>query len=80
MKLEDKEINDLKKYQQEYNKLIYLFGDIELKIQSLNEDKKILVEELKRIRSDEKTILDNFHKKYGEGSVDLEKGEFIKFN
>ena len=53
------------------------FGIIELRIQEYNLQKEYLVDELKKLRQEEITTGENLQKKYGDGSINLEKGEFV---
>jgi hypothetical protein len=53
------------------------FGIIELRIQEYNLQKEHLVDELKKLRQEEITAGENLQKKYGDGSINLEKGEFV---
>jgi stress response protein YsnF len=71
------EITQLKEVQEKRLQLIEQFGIIELRIQEFKLQKEYLVVELKKIRQEETTIGETLQKKYGDGSINLEKGEFI---
>ena len=71
------EITQLKEVQEKRLQLIEQFGIIELRIQEFNLQKEYLVVELKKIRQEETTIGETLQQKYGDGSINLEKGEFI---
>ena len=75
--LTQEEIAQLKLIQEKRFQLIEQFGIIELRIQEYNLQKEHLVGELKKLRQEEITTGENLQKEYGEGSINLEKGEFI---
>jgi hypothetical protein len=75
--LTPEEISFLKSLQQKRNQLVEQFGIIEFRIQEINLQKEFLKEELKKIRQEEIKIGESLQKKYGEGAINLEKGEFI---
>lgn len=53
-------------------------GSVELQLQDLLLQKAELIETLKQLKSEEKSVLENIKTKYGEGSVNIETGEFVK--
>ena len=71
------EITQLKEVQEKRLQLIEQFGIIELRIQEFKLQKEHLIEELKKQHQEEITIGKDLQQKYGEGSINLEKGEFI---
>ena len=71
------EITQLKAIQEKRFQLTEQFGIIELRIQEFNLQKEHLVDELKKLRQEEITVGENLQKKYGDGTINLEKGEFI---
>ena len=75
--LTQEEITQLKSIQEKRFQLIEQFGIIELRIQEYNIQKEHLVDELKKLRQEEITAGENLQKKYGDGSINLEKGEFV---
>ena len=75
--LTQEEITQLKAIQEKRFQLTEQFGIIELRIQEFNLQKEHLVDELKKLRQEEITVGENLQKKYGDGSINLEKGEFI---
>jgi hypothetical protein len=75
--LTPEEINSLKILQQKRIQITEQLGLIELRNQELNLQKEIVVNELKKLRQEEAQIGDSLQKKYGEGTINLEKGEFI---
>ena len=75
--LTQEEITQLKAIQEKRFQLTEQFGIIELRIQEYNLQKEHLVDELKKLRQEEITAGENLQKKYGDGSINLEKGEFV---
>ena len=75
--LTQEEITQLKAIQEKCFQLTEQFGIIELRIQEYNLQKEYLVDELKKLRQEEITAGENLQKKYGDGSINLEKGEFV---
>ena len=67
----------MKVIQEKRFQLTEQFGIIELRIQEFNLQKEHLVDELKKLRQEEITVGENLQKKYGDGTINLEKGEFI---
>ena len=75
--LTQEEITQLKTVRDRRVKLIENFGVLESRIQEFNLQKEILKEELKNLIQEETNLGKTLQQKYGDGSIDLEKGEFI---
>lgn len=75
--LTQEEIQLLRSFQDKRNQLVEQFGLIELRFQELESQKELLKGELKKLRQEEITIGENLQKKYGDGTINLERGEFI---
>jgi hypothetical protein len=75
--LTQEEITQLKAIQEKRFQLTEQFGIIELRIQEYNLQKEHLVDELKKLRQEEISTGETLQKKYGDGSINLEKGEFV---
>ena len=75
--LTQEELQNLKGIQEKRTKLIEQFGTLEVYIQDINIQKEMLKEELKTLRQEEAKIGEALQQKYGNGSIDLSKGEFI---
>jgi hypothetical protein len=75
--LTQEEIQQLKEIQDKRIQLIENFGLIELRIQEFNSQKEVLKEELKTLIKKETQLGASLQQKYGNGSINLEKGEFI---
>jgi hypothetical protein len=77
-KLTEQELQQIKELQQQQETLIANFGQIEYQIQVLELQKEKFVEQLEQIRIKETEVAKELSQKYGNGSIDLEKGIFIK--
>jgi hypothetical protein len=75
--LTQEEITQLKSVRERRINLTENFGVIELRIQEFNNQKEILKEELRNLIQEENNLGKTLQQKYGDGSIDLEKGEFI---
>ena len=75
--LAQEELQKLKSIQEKRIQLTEQFGIIELRFQELELQKDYLKEELKKLRQEEVITGENLQKKYGDGTINLEKGEFI---
>ena len=71
------EIQSLKTIQTRQQSLLNRFGDLEYKIQILEFEKQKLKQTLQNQIETEEQIGKQLQQKYGDGSIDLEKGEFI---
>ena len=75
--LTQEEINQLKSIQQERFSVIDKFGTIEIQFQELESIKQKLKLEYENLKQKEEVLGKQLQDKYGDGSIDLEKGEFI---
>jgi len=75
--LTQEEIQLLKSIQEKRLQLTEQFGLIELRIQEYELQKEYLKEELKKLRQEEIKTGETLQQKYGDGTINLEKGEFI---
>jgi hypothetical protein len=75
--LTQEEITQLKSVREKRIQLTENFGVIELRIQEFNNQKEIFKNELKNLIQEEINLGKTLQQKYGDGSIDLEKGEFI---
>jgi hypothetical protein len=57
--------------------LVQALGTVEYRIQLLELDKQALKSSLQKQIEEETTIAKELQEKYGDGNIDLEKGEFI---
>ena len=75
--LTQEEIQSLKKIQSNQQILLDTFGDLEYKIQIFELEKQKLKQTLQSQIEEEIKIGKQLQEKYGDGNIDLEKGEFI---
>jgi hypothetical protein len=74
--LTQEEIQSLKSIREKYVQLTEQFGVIELRFQELDLQKEYLKDELKKLRQEEIKTGEALQQKYGDGTINLEKGEF----
>lgn len=72
------EIDNLNQLQQAQQNIVTQFGQLEVQLQTLELQKDILVENLKQLKDQETTIGKQLNEKYGDGTINLESGTFIK--
>jgi len=73
--LEQEEIQAIKDLQTKREQLMADFGFIEMRIQELELQKENLINLLIEVRNSEATLSNELQAKYGNGTIDLEKGE-----
>ena len=71
------ELQSLKAIQERRIQLTEQFGIVEMRIQEIELQKEILKEELKKLQKEEIIIGESLQKTYGDGTINLEKGEFV---
>jgi DUF1009 family protein len=74
--LTQEEIQSLKSFKEEQIDVVALLGNIEYQIQLLDIQKQKLKEEIQNQIQKQNKYAENLQQKYGEGNIDLEKGEF----
>ncbi len=75
--LTQEEIQSLKLIQDKRIQLIEQFGVLEIRLQDLEFQKEQLKTNLQQLRQEEIKVGETLQQKYGDGSINLEKGEFI---
>jgi hypothetical protein len=75
--LTPEEISQLSFLEQERSELIFKFGQLEFQIQQINLEKENLKNQMLDLRQTELNLAQTLQNKYGEGTIDLSKGEFI---
>lgn len=75
--LTQEEIAQLKNVRERRIQLVENFGVIESRMQELSLQKENLKDNLKQLIQEENELGRNLQQKYGDGSIDLDKGEFI---
>mgnify|MGYP003122495792 CR=1 FL=1 len=85
VKLNEKEITDIKEIQSVYQNMQISLGQLGLmkldlleKLENLNKDEQNLSKQYQDTKNKETNLLQKINKTYGEGKVDLQKGGFIK--
>ena len=73
----ESELKELKDIRANYLSIQDRLGAIEIQKQVLKESKDIILEEFKGIQKKEADLANELTKKYGEGTIDIDKGEFI---
>jgi hypothetical protein len=74
--LTQEELQEIKKFQNKRQTLIQQFGIIEFNIQDLESQKQQLNVELNNLKQLETQIGSKLQDKYGEGTINIDKGEF----
>jgi hypothetical protein len=74
--LTQEEIQEIKDFQDRRRTLIQQFGIVEFNIQDLESQKQQLTVELSNLKQLEAQIGSKLQDKYGEGTIDIDKGEF----
>jgi len=75
--LTQEEIQSLKNIQNNQTLLIEQLGTLEYRILILEKEKQRLKQTLQKQLEEEEQIGKQLQQKYGDGNIDLEKGEFI---
>ena len=75
--LTSEEIQSLKLIQDKRIQLVEQFGVLEIRLQDLEYQKGQLKTNLQQLRQEEIKVGETLQQKYGDGSINLEKGEFI---
>ena len=75
--LTQEEISQLSFLEQERSELIFKFGQLEFQIQQIELEKENLKNQMLDLRQTELNLAQTLQNKYGEGTIDLSKGEFI---
>jgi hypothetical protein len=75
--LTQEEITQLKSVQQERFSMIDKFGTVEVQFQELESIKQKLKLEYEKLKQKEEVLGKQLQDKYGDGTINLEKGEFV---
>jgi len=75
--LTQEEITQLKAVQQERYSLVDKFGTIEIQFQELELAKQKIKLEYENLKQKEEVLGKQLQAKYGDGTINLEKGEFV---
>jgi hypothetical protein len=75
-KLSDKELQVLKGFQEKNNNYIVTLGSIEVNLDALDRQKEKILEEVQDLIKDQNEFGKELNEKYGDGNINIEKGEF----
>ena len=76
--LSKEEIETLSSLQQEQNDLIYQLGQVEYQLGFFDRQKTLVKTELEAFEKRQQEQAQKLEEKYGQGTVNLESGEFVK--
>ena len=75
-KLSESELQNLEEFQTRNNDIVVQTGATELRIDVLERQKEQLLEKFQKLTKDQAKFGKELQEKYGDGNIDLEKGEF----
>jgi len=78
--LTPEELKQLQETQQQKDKISLELGQIELELDSLKRRKQSILEKSYKLENDMILLGNSLESKYGNGTIDLETGEFTKIN
>jgi len=76
--LSKEELENLTQLQNEQNEFVLRLGQIEYQIGTLEKFKRDLKQNIENFEDKQVKVGNELNKKYGEGTINLENGEFIK--
>ena len=76
--LSKEELDNLTQLQKEQNEFVLKLGQIEYQISTLEKFKRDLKHNIENFEDKQVKVGNELNKKYGEGTINLENGEFIK--
>ena len=76
-KLSTEEVATLKSYQDTTNEIVGGLGQSKLNIELLEQKEDELLERFRTLQKSQSATAVELTKKYGDGNLDIEKGEFI---
>tara|TARA_B100000963_G_scaffold192561_1_gene167651 strand:+ start:7284 stop:7532 length:249 start_codon:yes stop_codon:yes gene_type:complete len=76
--LTQEELNNLATLQKDQDNFVVQLGQIEYQINTLEKQKSIIKQNIESFENKQIKIGDQLKEKYGEGTVNLESGEFVK--
>jgi len=77
IKLSQEELTKIQEFKKTNNDLIWKFGQIEIDIAILEEQKSELKQKLSQTSKNQDLFAKSLSSKYGDGTIKLETGEFI---
>ena len=76
VKFTDEEISEIRELQNLYNTVVYQAGQYQLDRMTLSDRRKQVEANLEEVRKREQEIISKLTTTYGQGSINLETGEF----
>ncbi len=76
IKLSKEELEVLKNYQQRQNQITFNLGNVDIQKAILEGQRSAILENLADLQEESNKTAKEMQKKYGEGNVNLETGEF----
>lgn len=76
-KLSQEELNKLNEFRQVEGYLVQNLGDLEIKLILINQQKENLKLQTLSLQQEQNEYAKQLQEKYGEGSINIETGEFI---
>ena len=76
--LTKEEIKNLTSLQKQQNDLVYGLGQVEYQLTYFTKQKNLIQQQLEALENNQTTTAQEIEKKYGQGTVNLESGEFVK--
>ena len=76
--LSQEELNNLATLQQQQDNFIVQLGQVEYQISTLERTKNIIKQNIESFEKQQTELGDQLKQKYGEGTINLESGEFVK--
>lgn len=76
--LSQEELNNLATLQQQQDNFVVQLGQVEYQISTLERQKNIIKQNIESFEKQQVELGDQLKEKYGEGTINLESGEFVK--
>ena len=75
-KLSKEEVKQLKDFQLKNNEIVVALGSITLRMDALERQEESELEKFQNLQLEQNKFAQELQKNYGDGNIDLEKGEF----
>tara|TARA_R100000541_G_scaffold13337_2_gene22273 strand:+ start:6445 stop:6696 length:252 start_codon:yes stop_codon:yes gene_type:complete len=75
-KLSEEEVKQLKDFQLKNNEIVVALGSITLRIDALERQEESELEKFQNLQLEQNKFAQELQNNYGDGNIDLEKGEF----
>ena len=76
--LSQEELNNLATLQKQQDNFVVQLGQVEYRISTLERQKNIIRQNIESFEKQQIELGDQLKQKYGEGTINLESGEFVK--